>query len=115
MNQRNVIIIEGHKAVISYDPEINMLRGEFVGLNGGADFYASDIPGLVAEGETSLHEFIAVCNEEGISPYRHFSGKFQLRLDEGDHENATVVAAARGVSLNNFIAEAIRHEIECAE
>ena len=36
----NVVEINGEKAVIAFDPEIQMLRGEFVGLNGGADFYA---------------------------------------------------------------------------
>ncbi len=36
----NVIEIGGEKAVIALDPEIQMLRGEFFGLNGGADFYA---------------------------------------------------------------------------
>ena len=30
---------DGYKAVIAYDPEIEMFRGEFVGLNGAADFY----------------------------------------------------------------------------
>ena len=34
---------DGYKAVIAYDPEIEMFRGEFVGLNGAADFYASDL------------------------------------------------------------------------
>ena len=38
--------IDGYRAIIQYDPEIDMFRGEFVGLNGGADFYAKDIAGL---------------------------------------------------------------------
>jgi predicted HicB family RNase H-like nuclease len=32
-----------YEAVISYDPEIQLFRGEFVGLNGSADFYADSI------------------------------------------------------------------------
>ena len=39
----NRIVIDGHSAVIKYDPEIEMFRGEFAGLNGGEDFYAKDI------------------------------------------------------------------------
>lgn len=34
-----------------------MFRGEFVGLNGGADFYAKDIDSLHKEGEISLKVF----------------------------------------------------------
>ena len=45
---------DGYKAVIAYDPEIEMFRGEFVGLNGAADFYAADLEGLKREGKISL-------------------------------------------------------------
>ena len=40
----------GYSAVIGYDSELEMFRGEFVGLNGGADFYATDLEGLKREG-----------------------------------------------------------------
>jgi len=29
----------GYCAVIAHDPELEMCRGEFIDLNGGADFY----------------------------------------------------------------------------
>jgi predicted HicB family RNase H-like nuclease len=61
--------INGTKAVIAFDPGNNMFRGEFVGLNGGADFYATDIEGLRREGELSLKVFIEMCAEEEVSPY----------------------------------------------
>ncbi|WP_339375638.1 hypothetical protein [Candidatus Hamiltonella defensa] len=34
----NTLKIEGHVAVINFDPEIEMFRGEFIGLNGGLIF-----------------------------------------------------------------------------
>ena len=54
---KNVMDFNGYKAAIAYDPEIEMFRGEFVGLNGGADFYASDLAGLRREGSESLRIF----------------------------------------------------------
>lgn len=106
----NVIEINGHKAIVSFDPETRLFRGEFVGLNGGADFYASDVDGLYREGAASMETFMEVCREQGIDPIRQFSGKFQVRLDKKLHEQAVTVAAARGKSLNQFVAEAIEHE-----
>ena len=38
--------IDGQKAVIACDPEIEMFRGEFIGLSGGADFHAADVASL---------------------------------------------------------------------
>ena len=60
----NMVDINGHKAIIQYDPEIEMFRGEFVDLNGGADFYAKDIDGLRKEGEISLNVLLAMCRED---------------------------------------------------
>lgn len=38
----NQMTINGVKAVINYDSDIDLFCGEFVGLNGDADFYAAD-------------------------------------------------------------------------
>lgn len=42
----NVMKIDGHQAVNAFDPEIELCRGEFIGLNGSADFHAADVAGL---------------------------------------------------------------------
>lgn len=72
----NIMTINGYQAVISFDSDIQMFRGEFVGLNGGADFYAKDVDGLRRERETSLKVFLDACAEDGVDPRKHFSGKF---------------------------------------
>ena len=50
--------IGGYRAIVQFDPDIEMFRGEFVGLNGGADFYARDVSGLRKEGAASLRVFL---------------------------------------------------------
>ena len=60
----NTMEINGYRAVVQYDPDIEMFRGEFVDLNGGADFYAKDIDGLHKEGELSLKVFLDMCQED---------------------------------------------------
>lgn len=107
----NVMTIGDYQAVISYDPEIQMFRGEFLGLNGGADFYAKDVDGLRYEGEISLKVFLEACAEDGVDPHKHFSGKFMLRLDPETHEAAVISAAAHGKSLNQWAVEAIRQAV----
>nr|VFJ58259.1 MAG: Predicted nuclease of the RNAse H fold, HicB family [Candidatus Kentron sp. DK] len=80
MRKMNTMEIGGYRAVIRYDPEIEMFRGEFVGLNGGADFYARDIAGLKKEGALSLKVFLEMCREEGVEPGKSYSGKFPANL-----------------------------------
>ena len=74
----NVMIIDGYKAVIQYDPDIDIFRGEFVGLNGGADFCAATVQGLHKEGRNSLKVFLDMCKEDGVNPHKRSTERFNL-------------------------------------
>lgn len=101
---KNTMEIDGFKAVIQFDPAIDMFRGEFIGLNGGADFYARDVVGLRKEGVASLKVFMEMCEEDGVEPRKQYSGKFNLRISPELHASA---AAAAGKSLNQWIASTL--------
>jgi predicted HicB family RNase H-like nuclease len=104
---RNVLEIEGHNAVVAYDPEIGMFRGEFLGLSGGADFYGDSVEALKREGKTSLDVYLDICRRKNIEPFRAFSGKFNVRLTPELHQAAVVAAAAANESLNEWVAQTI--------
>ena len=53
----NTMDINGCQAVVSYAPDINQFRGEFIEQNDGADFHAADVDALRQEGVTSLRVF----------------------------------------------------------
>lgn len=101
------IEVDGRKALVSYDPEIKMMRGEFPELDGGADFYATDVAGLEAEGRVSLKVFLDMCAGKNIEPARKFSDKFNLRLAPGVHKAAVIASASEGKSLNEWVAAVI--------
>jgi predicted HicB family RNase H-like nuclease len=111
---KNIIEIENYKAIVSFDPEINLFRGEFVGLNGGADFYAATVEDLRREGAISLKVFMEMCQEKGIEPRRAFSGRFNIRLEPSLHEAAVAAAAAENKSLNEWVSEAIAEAAQAA-
>jgi predicted HicB family RNase H-like nuclease len=111
---KNILEIDGQKAVVSFDPDIGLLRGEFLGLTGGADFYASDVEGLMIEGEKSLKVYLDMCVEKGIDPYRQFSGRFNVRLEPDVHAAAVTAAASENKSLNEWVAEKIKEASKAA-
>jgi predicted HicB family RNase H-like nuclease len=107
----NLIEIGNVKAFIQYDPDIDMFRGEFVGLNGSADFYADNIKTLKKEGEISLKIFMEMCKEDQVEPYKKFSGKFNVRIKPKLHEKIVATSKAQMISLNEFINDAIESKL----
>ena len=107
----NMMEINGFRAVIKYDPEIEMFRGEFVGVNGGADFYAREIESLKKEGAISLKVFVAACKERGIEPRKDYSGKFNVRVPVNLHADIASAASAEGKSLNQWIVDVLAQSV----
>ena len=107
----NLMTVDGYHAKIEYDEELDLFRGEILGLNGGADFYGKNPKELRAEFKKSLNVFLEVCKEKGIEPRRQFSGKFNLRIPPELHERLAIEAQAQGKSINSLAQEALQERV----
>lgn len=107
----NMMTVDGYKAKIEYDAELDMFRGEILGLSGGADFYGKNPKELRSEFRKSLQVFLEVCQEKGIDPRRSYSGKFNLRIPPELHERLAIAAQAEGKSINALAQEALQQRV----
>ena len=107
----NMMTLDGYNAKIEYDAELDLFRGEVLGLTGGADFYGKNPKELRAEFKRSLQVFLEVCREKGIEPRRNYSGKFNLRIPAELHEKLAIVAQAEGKSINTVAQEALQQRV----
>lgn len=99
----NIMEHKGYKAKIEYDADIDMFRGEILGINGSADFYGKNPNELRKEFATSLKVFLDMCEEDGVEPHKAYSGKFNLRIPPHLHERIAIAANANGESINQFV------------
>lgn len=107
----NIMEVEGYKAKIEYDPELDQFRGEILGVNGSADFYGKNPNSLRREFKNSLKVFLEVCQEKGIPPHKEYSGKFNLRIPPKLHGKIAVQATAANKSINQWVSEVLKHSI----
>ena len=108
----NIMEVDGYKAKIEYDAEIDQFRGEILGLNGSADFYGKNPATLRREFRNSLRVFLEVCEEKGINPVREYSGKFNLRIPPNLHSKIAAQATAQNKSLNQLVSEILEQSID---
>lgn len=107
----NIMEEDSYKAKIAYDPEIDMFRGEILGLNGGADFYGKNPTELRREFKKSLKVYLEVCAEKGINPKKEFSGKFNLRIPPKLHSEIAAKASAEHKSINQWVVDTLEETI----
>lgn len=104
----NTMTLDGYQALIEYDPELDLFRGEILGLSGGADFYGANPDQLRKEFRISLDTYLEACRERGIEPKKNYSGKFNLRVPAQLHEQLALRAQVAGKSLNTLVQETLQ-------
>jgi predicted HicB family RNase H-like nuclease len=107
----NVMTVDGYHAKIEFDEDLDLFRGEILGLNGGADFYGKNPEELRLEFKKSLAVFLEVCKEKQIEPRRHFSVKLNLRITPELHEQLAIAAQLEGKSINMLTQEALKMRV----
>lgn len=107
----NIMELDGYKAKIEYDAELDEFRGEILGLNGSADFYGKSPSALRSEFRDSLKVFLQVCEENDIAPAKEYSGKFNLRIAPSLHSDISARATAANRSLNQWVSEILKRSV----
>ncbi len=107
----NMMELDGYKAKIEYDPDLDQFRGEILGINGSADFYGKSPASLRKEFKNSLKVFLELCKEEGINPSKEYSGKFNLRIPSRLHREIAARATATNKSINQWVAETLKRSV----
>ncbi len=107
----NIMEVNGYKAKIEYDPELDQFRGEILGLNGSADFFGKNPASLRKEFRNSLKVFLEVCEEKGLSPMKEYSGKFNLRIPPRLHSEIAARATAADKSINQWVSEILSNSV----
>ena len=108
----NILTLDKYNAKIEFDSELDLFRGEILGLNGGADFYGKNPEELRREFKKSLKVFLEVCEEEGINPMKNFSGKFNLRVSKELHNKIAIEAASEDKSINQWVVDTLSKSVD---
>lgn len=66
----NALYIDGHKAVIKYDPIVGMMRGVFLDTKGEARFMAGDCKELKIAARDAYESYRHNCERVGVEPFR---------------------------------------------
>jgi predicted HicB family RNase H-like nuclease len=88
-----------------YDGEADVFHGEVLGIRDVVTFQGQTVRELNKAFCDSVDDYISMCEDEGQTPEKPYSGKFLARIPPDVHKNLARMAASEGTSLNQFIAD----------
>lgn len=108
----NLMEYKGYHAVIEYSAEDHTFIGRVIGINDVLAFDADNVEELELMFHINIDDYLEMCAELGKEPDKEYKGSLNIRIGEELHRKADILAKSQGVSLNDWIKSAIKHEIE---
>ena len=102
---------KGYTGKVEFDDEAEVFYGEVIGLRDVVTFKGSSVKELQKSFRESIEDYLAFCKRMGKDPDVPASGKLILRFPPELHSRATIIAKSKGMSLNTFVAEAVKEKL----
>ena len=96
---------------VHFAAEDEVFYGKIEGIDDLITFEADNVKGLKEAFEYIVDEHIRDSEKAGVPAKKSYKGSLNIRIPEKLHEKASELAVLNGISLNQFIQQAIKHEI----
>ena len=85
--------------------------GRVFGIADTLVFDGQSIDELETMFHASIDDYLDLCQEIGKEPDKEYRGTFNVRTPVELHRAAALAAEAKGISLNQFVTEALRRYV----
>lgn len=103
---------KGYQAKVDFDEEDCLIVGELLGITDTICFHAKKPDAVVDTFHQCVDDYLAHCAEIGKEPDKTYRGCFNVRVTPELHREADMYAADQGISLNQFVINALQHEVQ---
>ena len=110
----NTLKYKGFFASVVFSDEDNILFGKLEGIDDLIMFEGSSVSELKKMFKEAVDDYIEICKQTNKPCMKSFKGSFNVRVKPEIHQRASMVAIAKGISLNQLVQKAIEREIEAA-
>jgi len=88
---------------IEYDPDGKIFTGEVLGLRTVLTFQGRTPEEIEKSFIETIDLYLEMCQEDGVSPERPYSGKFNVRIPPELHREIALHAISEKKSINEWV------------
>lgn len=108
---KDVIVYKDYVGSVRYSSDDEVFFGKIEGIDDLVTFEGESVPQLKEAFQEAVHDYIEIAKANGKEPEKTYRGSLNIRLKPEVHKRANRLALIRGKTLNQFINDAIEHEI----
>jgi len=96
---------------IGFFEDEEVFHGRVIGIKSMISFEGDSVKTLIEDFHNAVDEYLEFCEKSSKQPERPFKGSFNVRIQPELHRKAALAASERGLSLNAFVEDAIRNNV----
>jgi predicted HicB family RNase H-like nuclease len=94
-------------ASVQFSAEDEIFFGKVLGIEDLISFEGTSVKELKKAFYHAVDDYIKDCRKSGKEPNKTYKGSFNVRISSELHKEASIFAASRNISLNDFVKTAI--------
>lgn len=112
---KDILTYKGFIGSVHYAAEDRVLYGKVEGVNDLITFEGSTVDELEVGFKSMIDEHIKDCQSTNSPIEKSYKGNLNIRLSPELHKKAAHNAAMRGVSLNQYINDALKKDLASSD
>lgn len=108
---KNMMEYKGYVAKLDYSREDEVFYGVVEGIVDSVSFEGHSVEALKGAFYEAVDDYLEMCAELNKEPQKSYKGSFNVRISPEAHKKAVIIATSMGMSLNQFVEDAIIESI----
>ncbi len=108
----NLIQYKNYHGKIEFSSDDGLFVGSVIGIRDSLNFHGTTVEEITQSFHDCIDGYLETCAAIGKSPDKEYKGSFNVRIKPELHYKAATRAEELGVSLNQFVADAIQLRLD---
>ncbi len=108
---KNTIEYKNYLGSVEYSDEDEIFYGKILGIRDLVSYQGESVKELKMSFQESVEDYLQACKSSNKIPEKSFKGSFNVRIDADLHRLVFVLSKEKNISLNSFVADAIKEKI----
>lgn len=104
----NTLTYKNYIGTVNFSEEDGVFFGKVIGITDSISFEGDSVDSLVEDFHNAVDEYLEFCAENDKEPQQQYKGSFNVRISPDLHRQASLMAQAQHISLNNLIEQSVK-------